>query len=48
MAMKKTTKDVGNDDEQIGGKGVSLAQPFFAVDPTPRQAIEKDCRLPSG
>jgi hypothetical protein len=44
----KALKDIRNDDEEIGGKGVALPKPVAAPNPVPGHAIEKDGSVPRG
>lgn len=36
--LKETTKDVSDDDEKVGGNGITLPEPSPTVDPAPRDA----------
>jgi hypothetical protein len=41
MALEQTLEHVSHDDEEIGGKGVTLAQSTLAVDPLARFTIHQ-------
>jgi hypothetical protein len=43
--MEEPTKDVGNNNEKVGGEGVSLPKTIPTVDPSPRDAIEHNNRF---
>lgn len=40
--LEKTTEDISNNDEEVRGQGVALAEAVTAVDPMPRDAIEEN------
>lgn len=40
--LEKTTEDISNNDEEVRGQGVALAEAVMAVDPMPRDAIEEN------
>lgn len=45
--VKKTTEDVGDNDEEIWGERVALAKTVPIGNPTPRDAVKEDSSLAS-
>jgi hypothetical protein len=44
--MKEAPENIGDDDEKIGGQGISLSKASTAADPFPGNAVQEDSRLP--
>jgi hypothetical protein len=42
----KALENVGDNNEEVGGEGVSLAETIPTSDPVPRNAVKEDCRVP--
>lgn len=40
--LEKMTEDISNNDEEVRGQGVALAEVVTAVDPMPRDTIEEN------
>jgi hypothetical protein len=40
--VEEAAKDVGKDDEEVGGQRVALPKPITTGDPIPRGTVEKD------
>jgi hypothetical protein len=40
--VKKATKNISNDDEEIGGQRVALPKPIQTIDPSSRSTIKED------
>jgi hypothetical protein len=45
--MKEAPKNIGNDDEKIGGQWITLPKASATIDPFPGCAVQEDRRLPS-
>jgi hypothetical protein len=42
MKVEKTFEDISHNDEKVRGKGITLAQSSFAVDPAPGLTVQED------
>lgn len=46
--LKKPTKDISNNNEEIRRKRVTLPKTITTIDPAPRSAVQKNCSFSSG